>query len=75
MGGGGNPISPYLALSRPTSPYLALLSRPISRRLQVLDLGENKLGPAFPHVGSMAALQHLHLPSNRIAELPAEQVP
>ena len=41
----------------------------------MLDLGENKLGPAFPHVGSMAGLQHLHLPSNRIAELPAEQVP
>jgi Leucine-rich repeat (LRR) protein len=41
----------------------------------VLDLGENKLGPAFPHVSSMVSLQHLHLPSNRISALPAEQVP
>ena len=41
----------------------------------MLDLGENKLGPAFPHVSSMVSLQHLHLPSNRISALPAEQVP
>ena len=60
-----------LALSHPISSYL-IPSRDASK---VLDLGENKLGPAFPHVGSMAGLQHLHLPSNRIAELPAEQVP
>ena len=42
--------------------------------LEVLDLGENRLGPAFPPLGSMVSLQHLHLPSNRIAQLPAEQV-
>ena len=65
------PISPYLILSHPISSHL-IPSRAASK---VLDLGENKLGPAFPHVGSMAGLQHLHLPSNRIAELPAEQVP
>ena len=32
------------------------------------------MGPALPLVGSMTSLQHLHLPSNHIAELPAEQL-
>lgn len=40
----------------------------------MLDLGENRLGPALPRVGCLGCLQHLHLPSNRIAALPAEQL-
>lgn len=42
--------------------------------LEVLDLGENRLGPELPLLSLLPSLMHVHLPTNRIDELPAEEL-
>jgi len=42
--------------------------------LEKLDLGENRLGPELPLLSLLPSLMHVHLPTNRIDELPAEEL-